>query len=184
MSAYVEAGPVVGLDDGGLPRRLHRHFRRHGRSSSQKCRRPCHARQLRDGRTADGSETLNTASHGGRPGPLDSSLCHHSGRPPHARAPHAGRMTSSRQVSWLAGHNPSPPSQALTRKAQWQPEEGLAADSCGGSSGFDSSREWRIAPDSLLGRSTRPAHLNAHDGRRPRGFCQRPEVHFLVRCDI
>jgi hypothetical protein len=47
-------------------------------------------------------------------------LCHHSGRPPHARAPHAGRMTSSRQVSWLAGHGPSPPSQALLHKAQWQ----------------------------------------------------------------
>jgi len=29
--------------------------------------------------------------HGGRSGPLDSSLCHHSGRPPRARAPHAGR---------------------------------------------------------------------------------------------
>jgi hypothetical protein len=41
-----------------------------------------------------------------------------------------------RQVSWLAGLNPSPPSQALT--AQWQTEEGLSADSCGGSSGFDS----------------------------------------------
>src|SRR5262245_49649932 len=88
-------------------------------------------------------------------------LCHHSGRPPHARAPHAGRMTSSRQVSWLAGPDPSSPSQALSHKAQWQPEEGLAADSCGGSSGFDSPWERRIAPDSLLGRSTRPAHLNA-----------------------
>src|SRR6476619_3395616 len=44
----------------------------------------------------------------------------------------------SRQVSWLAGPQPSPPSQALMHKAQWQTEEGLAADSCGGSSGFDS----------------------------------------------
>jgi hypothetical protein len=62
----------------------------------------------------------------------------------------------------------------LTHKAQWQPEEGLAADSCGGSSGFDSPPKWRIAPDSLLGRSTRPAHLNITDGRSPRRFCQRP----------
>jgi hypothetical protein len=84
-------------------------------------------------------------------------------------------MTSSRQVSWLAGHDPSPPSQALMHKAQWQPEEGLAADSCGGSSGFDSPPQWRIAPNSLLGRSTRPAHLNTTDGRSPRRFCQRPE---------
>jgi hypothetical protein len=38
----------------------------------------------------------------------------------------------------------------LMHKAQWQPEEGLAADSCGGSSGFDSPPKWRIAPDSLL----------------------------------
>src|SRR6476659_4830371 len=79
-----------------------------------------------------------------------------------------------RQVSWLAGHDPSPPSQALMHKAQWQPEEGLAADSCGGSSGVDSPPKWRIAPDSLLGRSTRPAHLNTADGRSPRRFCQRP----------
>jgi len=55
-----------------------------------------------------------------------------------------------RQVSWLAGRNPSSPSQALMYKAQWQLEEGLAADSCGGSSGFVSPPEWRIAPDSLL----------------------------------
>jgi hypothetical protein len=46
-----------------------------------------------------------------------------------------------RQVSWLAGLNPSSPSQALACKAQWQTEEGLAADSCGGSSGFDSPSE-------------------------------------------
>ena len=73
MSAHIEAGPIVGLDHRGLPPRLyrHRHFRRHGRSSSQKRRRPCHASQLRDGRTAD--DTLNTTSHGGRPIPLDSS---------------------------------------------------------------------------------------------------------------
>jgi hypothetical protein len=42
--------------------------------------------------------------------------CHHSGRPPHARAPHAGRMTLLRQVSWLAGHDPPPPSRALSAK--------------------------------------------------------------------
>jgi hypothetical protein len=40
-----------------------------------------------------------------------------------------------RQVSWLAGLNPSSPSQALQRKAQWQIEEGLAADSCGNERG-------------------------------------------------
>jgi hypothetical protein len=93
---------------------------------------------------------------------------------PRAR-PARRKMTSSRQVSWLAGHGPSPPSQALMHKAQWQPEEGLAADSCGGSSGFDSPPQWRIAPNSLLGRSTRPAHLKTTDGRSPRRFCQRPE---------
>ena len=39
-----------------------------------------------------------------------------------------------RPVSWLAGHNPSSPSRALT--AQWHTEEGLTAYSCGRSFGF------------------------------------------------
>jgi hypothetical protein len=69
-------------------------------------------------------------------------------------------MTSFRQVSWLAGLHPSPPSRALLRKSQWQPEEGLAADSCGGSSGFDPPWKRRIAPDSLLPDQTRSGHLN------------------------
>ncbi len=177
MSAHIEAGPIVGLDHGGLPRRLyrHRHFRRHGRSSSQKCRRPCHASQLRDGRTADDSETLNATSHGGRPLPLDSSPLSPQRKTAPCARPARRKDDLFRQVSWLAGHDPSPPSQALSHKAQWQTEEGLAADSCGGSSGFDSPPKRRIAPDSLLGRSTRLAHLNARDGRRRRRFCQRPK---------
>jgi hypothetical protein len=69
-------------------------------------------------------------------------------------------MTSFRQVSWLAGLHPSPPSRALLRKSQWQPEEGLTADSCGGSSGFDPPWQRRIAPDSLLADQARSAHLN------------------------
>jgi hypothetical protein len=48
----------------------------------------------------------------------------------------------------------------LLRKSQWQPEEGLTADSCGGSSGFDPPLKRRIAPDSLLADQTRSAHLN------------------------
>jgi hypothetical protein len=71
-------------------------------------------------------------------------------------------MTSFRQVSWLAGRYPSPPSRALLRKSQWQPGEGLAADSCGGSSGFDLPWKRRIAPDSLLADQTRSAHLNLY----------------------
>jgi hypothetical protein len=43
-------------------------------------------------------------------------------------------MTLFRQVSWLAGHNPSPPSRAFC-KAQWPFGEGLAAYSCGRSFG-------------------------------------------------
>src|SRR5262245_59089876 len=107
MTAYIEAGPIVELDDGGLPRRLrrHRHFCRHGRSSGQKRRGPYHTSELRDDREADESEALNTTSHGDRPLRSTVPVYHHSGRPPHARAPHAGRMTSFRQVSWLAGLN-------------------------------------------------------------------------------
>jgi hypothetical protein len=48
----------------------------------------------------------------------------------------------------------------LLRKPQWQSEEGLAADSCGGSSGFDSPLQRRISPDSLSADQTRSAHLN------------------------
>jgi len=59
-------------------------------------------------------------------------------------------MTSLRQVSWLAGRRLSPPSQALLRKAQWRPGEGLAADSCGSSSGLGPPSKRRNAPDSLL----------------------------------
>jgi len=59
-------------------------------------------------------------------------------------------MTSFRQVSWLAGRHPSRPSQALHRKAQWHVREGLAADSCGGSSGIVLPPKRRNAPDSLL----------------------------------
>src|SRR5262245_29469818 len=67
MTAHIEAGPIVELDDGRLPWRLHRHFRRHGRRRSRKRRGPCHTSQCRDGRGADDSEALNTTSHGGRP---------------------------------------------------------------------------------------------------------------------
>src|SRR5262249_53688872 len=99
--------------------------------------------------------------HGGRSGPLDSSPLSPQRKTAPCARPARRKDDVFRQVSWLAGRDPSPPSQALSHKAQWQPEEGLAADSCGGSSGFDSPWERRIAPDSLLGRSTRPAHLNA-----------------------
>ena len=59
-------------------------------------------------------------------------------------------MTSFRQVSWLAGRHPSPPSQTLHGKVQWHVREGLTADSCGGSSGLASPLKRRSAPDSLL----------------------------------
>src|SRR5262249_54082553 len=89
----------------------------------------------------------NRQTHGGRPRPLDSSpVTTAEDRP--MRAPRTPEDDVFRQVSWLAGHHPSPPSQALT--AQWQLEEGLAADSCGGSSGFDWPARRPIAPDSLL----------------------------------
>jgi hypothetical protein len=56
-----------------------------------------------------------------------------------------------RQVSWLAGLYPSPPSQILQRKTQWHVGDGLTADSCGGSSGFEMRQNApQIAPDSLL----------------------------------
>ena len=55
--------------------------------------------------------------------------------------PHAGRMTWFRQVSWLAGHHSSPPSQTLALQSPVAFGEGLAADSCGDSSGLGSSSE-------------------------------------------
>jgi len=77
--------------------------------------------------------------------------CHRSGRPLHARAPRAGRMTCSGR---------SPGSRVLARlrlpklcscKAQWHVGDGLTADSCGGSSRFDlPSGQRQVAPDSLL----------------------------------
>src|SRR5262249_52322037 len=69
----------------------------------------------------------NRQAHGGRPRPLDSApVTTAEDRP--MRAPRTPEDDVFRQVSWLAGHHPSPPSQALA--AQWQLEEGLAADSC------------------------------------------------------
>ena len=41
-----------------------------------------------------------------------------------------------RSVSWLAGHNPSPPSRTSLLEAQWHFREGLTAYSCGRSFGF------------------------------------------------
>src|SRR5262249_51212875 len=59
--------------------------------------------------------------------------------------------------------------------------EGLAADSCGGSSGFDSPWERRGAPGFLFGRSTRPAHPEARDGRKPHSLFQPPAGYFPLR---
>src|SRR5262249_62253164 len=95
----------------------------------------------------------NRQTHGGRPRPLDSSpVTTAEDRP--MRAPRTPEDDVFRQVSWLAGHRPSPPSQALV--AQWQLEEGLAADSCGGSSGFASPSKRRTAPDSPSPRQPDP----------------------------
>src|SRR5262249_55130627 len=84
--------------------------------------------------------------------------CHRCGSPPQARIPHAGRMTAFRQVSWLAGLRPSPPSQILLRQDPVALGEGLAADSCGSSSGFDlpSADRTEFPP----GRSTRSTRLS------------------------
>ena len=75
MTAHIERGPIVGLQRGRLPRRLRRHrqFCRHGRCSSQNCRRPGDTSQRRDGRRLDDFETLNTTTHSGGAPPLASS---------------------------------------------------------------------------------------------------------------
>jgi len=68
-------------------------------------------------------------------------------------------------------------------KAQWQTEEGLAADSCGGSSGFDSppnGKSHRI-PFWPINATGTPEH---HRWKKPAPFLSTPEIHFLVRCDI
>src|SRR6516165_2046453 len=65
------------------------------------------------------------------PRPLDSSPLSPQRKTGPSARPARRKDDVFRQVSWLAGLNPSPPSQALQRKAQWQIEEGLAADSCG-----------------------------------------------------
>jgi hypothetical protein len=65
-------------------------------------------------------------------------------------------MTLFRQVSWLTVPRPSPPSRILHRKAQWPFEEWLAADSCGGSSGFDSNTESHRIPFSPVKRTGAP----------------------------
>src|SRR5215472_14819805 len=78
--------------------------------------------------------------HGGRPRPLDSSpVTTAEDRP--MRAPRTPEDDVFRQVSWLAGRNPSPPSQALA--AQWQLEEGLAAHSCGAAPDLIGRRDGR-----------------------------------------
>src|SRR2546422_3963098 len=84
------------------------------------------------------------------PGPLDSSPLSSQRKTAPCARPARRKDDVFRQVSWLAGHNPSPPFQALAHKGQWHTEEGLAADSCGGSSGFASPPKRRIAPDSLF----------------------------------
>src|SRR5262249_43644020 len=81
---------------------------------------------------------INQQVHGGRPRPLDSSPLSPQRKTAPCARPARRKDDVFRQVSWLAGRNPSSPSQALLCKAQWQTEEGLAADSCGGSSGFAS----------------------------------------------
>src|SRR5262249_20121340 len=110
-------------------------------------------------------------------------LCYHSGRPPRARAPHAGRMTCS-------GRSPGSRVVTLLRLPKlWcaKPSGKLKKDSPPTVAG--------AAPDLLrqrmanrtgfpFGRSTRPAHLNMSDGKSRCDLCQRPEIHFPVRCDI
>jgi hypothetical protein len=93
-------------------------------------------------------------------------------------------MTLFRQVSWLADHRPSSPSQALIHKAQWQLEKGLTADSCGSSFGFGLSSEHdkphRI-PSWLVNATSTPEL----DHRNPaRAFCQWRKLYFVGRCDI
>ena len=121
--------------------------------------------------------------HGGRPRPLDSSpLSPQRKTAPRAR-PARRKMTSSRQVSWLAGHDPSPPSQALMHKAQWQPEEGLAADSWGAAPDLTRHRNGgshRI-PFWPINATGAPEH---HRWKKPAPFLSTPDIHFLVRCDI
>ena len=117
-------------------------------------------------------------SHSGPLRPRDNPQCHHSGRPLHARAPHAGRMTRS-------GRSPGSRVLALlrlprpcTRKAQWHLGEGLTADSCGGSSGFDLAEANRT--EFPLGRSTRPAHLNGSIGSVSADPCQRKSRRYSI----
>jgi hypothetical protein len=109
------------------------------------------------------------------------SPCHHSGRPPHACAPHAGKMTPSRQVSWLAGRRPSSPSRALPHKAQWHIEEGLAAHSCGGSAGISPRLAWRLLPASLFMPRDELDTPEPGNPRTPPSSCQ-PRPHIFRQC--
>jgi len=92
-------------------------------------------------------------------------------------------MTAFRQVSWLAGHNPSPPSRASLHKAQWQLQEELAAHSCGGSSGLNQRLDCRHSRIPFSYRPTGPAHLNMKKMNERRGL----SIHqnrFDGHCDI
>jgi len=113
------------------------------------------------------------------PRPLDSSPLSPQRKTAPSARPARRKDDVFRQVSWLAGLNPSPPSQAL----RTMPSGKLKKDSPPTVAG--------AAPDL-------PRHRNgeAHripfwpvdatgapeprDGRRRRYFCQRPKVHFPV----
>ena len=71
-------------------------------------------------------------------------------RSPRTRAPHAGRMTSFRQVSWLAGRRPSPPSQTLRGKVQWHVEKGSPPTVAGAAPDLPRPLKRRGAPDTPL----------------------------------
>jgi hypothetical protein len=109
--------------------------------------------------------------------------CHHSGRPPHARAPHAGRMTSFRQVSWLAGHDPPPPSRALSAKPSDIVEKGSPPTVAGAAPDLARCQRITNRTEFPFCRSTRPAHLNLTIANCPTLFVK-PELYFFIMCDI
>ncbi len=96
------------------------------------------------------------------PIPRDGCACHRCGKPPRARAPHAGRVTG-------AGRSPGsrvvtlvPPSRARAPVASGG---GLAADSCGGSSGLGPLEGPHRIPSWP---AREPAHLHRASSEPPR----------------
>jgi len=93
-------------------------------------------------------------------------------------------MTLFRQVSWLAGRHPFPPSQTLRLQGPVAFGEGLTANSCGGSFGFglsfENDKPHRI-PFWLINAISAPERGQS---QTIADYLSTPKVQFVVTCDI